>query len=60
MARTMTLTLVVVGTDSKGYYIKGKYKFAKNVDLGAWLNWSELGDDNTDYHRTQLDVILKF
>ena len=48
------------GTDSKGYYIKGKYKFAKNVDLGAWLNWSKLGDDETDYHRVQLDAILKF
>lgn len=48
------------GTDSNGYYIKGKYKFAKNVDIGAWLNWSQLGDDKTDYHRTQLDVILKF
>jgi len=48
------------GTDSKGYYIKGKYKFAKNVDLGAWFNWSKLGDDETDYHRVQLDAILKF
>ena len=48
------------GTDSKGYYIKGKYKFAKNVDIGAWLNWSQLGDTEIDYHRTQLDVILKF
>jgi len=48
------------GTDSSGYYIKGKYKFAKNVDLGAWLNWSKLGDAETDYHRVQLDTILKF
>ena len=48
------------GTDSKGYYVKGKYKFAKNVDLGAWFNWSKLGDDETDYHRVQLDAILKF
>ncbi len=48
------------GTDSKGYFIKGKYKFAQNVDLGAWLNWSKLGADETDYHRVQLDAILKF
>ncbi len=48
------------GTDSSGYYVKGKYKFAKNVDLGAWLNWSKLGDAETDYHRVQLDAILKF
>lgn len=48
------------GTDSKGYFIKGKYKFAKNVDIGAWFNWSKLGDTELDYHRTQLDVILKF
>ena len=48
------------GTDSNGYYIKGKYKFAKNVDLGAWLNWSKLTDAETDYHRVQLDAILKF
>ena len=48
------------GTDSNGYYIKGKYKFAKNVDLGAWVNYSKLGDIETDYHRVQLDAILKF
>jgi len=48
------------GTDSNGYYIKGKYKFANNVDLGAWLNWSKLGVAETDYHRVQLDAILKF
>lgn len=48
------------GTDSKGYYFKTKYKFAKNVDIGAWFNWSKLGDTEIDYHRTQLDVILKF
>ena len=48
------------GTDSKGYYIKGKYKFAKNVDLGAWVNYSKLTDAEIDYHRVQLDAILKF
>jgi hypothetical protein len=48
------------GTDSSGYYVKGKYAFADNVDLGAWANWSELTDAKTDYHRVQLDVILKF
>ena len=48
------------GTDSKGYYVKGKYKFAQNVDLGAWFNWSKLGVNETDYHRVQLDAILKF
>jgi len=48
------------GTDSKGYYVKAKYKFDNKVDLGAWLNWSKLGDAKTDYHRVQLDAILKF
>jgi len=48
------------GTDSKGYYVKGKYKFAKNVDLGAWVNYSKLTDAEYDYHRVQLDAILKF
>ena len=48
------------GTDSKGYYAKAKYEFAKNVDLGVWLNWSELGDKKTDYHRAQIDATLKF
>jgi hypothetical protein len=48
------------GTDSSGYYVKGKYKFAENVDLGAWANWSKLTDAETDYHRVQLDIILKF
>ena len=48
------------GTDSKGYYVKAKYKFAKNVDIAGWWNWSKLGNTEIDYHRTQLDVILKF
>lgn len=48
------------GTDSTGYYVKTKYKFAKNVDIAGWWNWSELGDTDKKYHRTQLDVILKF
>ena len=48
------------GTDSKGYYCKVKYKFANNVDVAGWWNWSKLGDTELDCHRTQLDVILKF
>ncbi|MFT5661364.1 MAG: hypothetical protein ACI9TV_002010 [Sulfurimonas sp.] len=48
------------GTDSTGYYVKTKYKFAKNVDIAGWWNWSKLGDTNREYNRTQLDVILKF
>ncbi|TKI68741.1 hypothetical protein FCU45_10035 [Sulfurimonas crateris] len=48
------------GTDSKGYYVKTKYAFAKNVDVAGWWNWSKLGDVELDYHRVQLDVILKF
>ena len=48
------------GADSTGYYFKTKYKFAKNVDIAGWWNWSELGDTDKKYHRTQLDVILKF
>ncbi len=48
------------GTDSKGYVFTTKYKFAKNVDLGGYFNWGKLGEGETDYHRVQLDVILKF
>ena len=48
------------GADHKGYYVKTKYKFAKNVDIAGWWNWSKLGNSEIDYHRTQLDVILKF
>lgn len=48
------------GTDSNGYYVKTKYAFAKNVDVAGWWNWSKLGDTERDYHRVQLDVILKF
>ena len=48
------------GTDSTGYYFKTKYKFAKNVDIAGWWNWSKLGDTDREYNRTQLDVILKF
>ena len=31
----------VGGTDSTGYYGKIKYKFAKNVDVQGWWNWSD-------------------
>lgn len=48
------------GTNSNGYYGKIKYKFAKNVDVAGWWNWSETGDNGQDYYRHQLDVILKF
>lgn len=48
------------GTDNKGYYVKTKYAFAKNVDVAGWWNWSKLRDAEIDYHRVQLDVILKF
>ncbi|HUH43187.1 MAG TPA: putative porin [Sulfurimonas sp.] len=48
------------GTDNNGYYVKTKYAFAKNVDVAGWWNWSKLGDLELDYHRVQLDVILKF
>lgn len=48
------------GTDNKGYYFKAKYAFSENVDVAGWWNWSKLTDANLDYHRTQLDVILKF
>jgi len=48
------------GTDSNGYCVKTKYAFAKNVDVAGWWNWSKLGDAELDYHRVQLDVILKF
>lgn len=48
------------GTDSKGYFFKGKYKFAKNIDVAGWFNWSKLGNSENKYNRTQLDVILKF
>ena len=51
------------GTDSTGYYGKIKYKFAKNVDVQGWWNWSDtkISTGNTvEYYRHQIDVILKF
>ena len=51
------------GTDNKGYYVKAKYKFAKNVFVQGWWNWSDtqISTGNTiKYYRHQLDVILKF
>lgn len=48
------------GTDSKGYFFKAKHHFAKNVYVAGWWHWSKLGDTNVDYHRSQLDLILKF
>ena len=54
------------GTDGKGHIITAKYKMAKNVDLGGHFQWATLNEDKSrsgveaDYHRVQLDVILKF
>ena len=55
------------GTDGKGHILTGKYKFAKNVDFGAYFQWAQLGEDKSsingmkpDFNRMQLDVILKF
>ncbi len=54
------------GTDAKGHIFTGKYKFAKNVDIGGHFQWSTLNEGKSktgieaDYHRVQLDVILKF
>ncbi|SHO80473.1 Outer membrane receptor for ferric coprogen and ferric-rhodotorulic acid [hydrothermal vent metagenome] len=54
------------GTDGKGHIITAKYKFAKNIDLGGHFQWATLNEDKSktgvesDYHRVQLDVILKF
>ena len=48
------------GTDSKGYVFTTKYKMAKNLLIGGYFNWGKLGDAETDYHRVQLDAILKF
>lgn len=48
------------GTDSKGYVFTTKYKMAKNLDLGGYFNWGKRTDAETDYHRVQLDAILKF
>lgn len=54
------------GSDGKGHIITAKYKFAKNVDFGGHFQWATLNDSKSktalesDYHRVQLDVILKF
>ncbi len=54
------------GTDGKGHIITAKYKFAKNIDLGGHFQWATLNEEKSttdlesDYHRVQLDVILKF
>ncbi len=54
------------GSDGKGHIITAKYKFAKNIDLGGHFQWATLNEDKSatgiesDYHRVQLDVILKF
>lgn len=51
------------GTDNKGYFFKAKYKFAKNVEIAGWWNWSDtkISTGNTvEYYRHQLDIILKF
>jgi len=48
------------GTDSKGYVFTTKYKMAKNLLIGGYFNWGKLGDDEVDYHRVQLDAIVKF
>ncbi len=48
------------GTDSKGYVFTAKYKMAKNLYLGGYFNWGKLSDDETDYHRVQLDAIIEF
>jgi len=54
------------GTDGKGHIITAKYKMANNVDLGGHFQWATLNEGKSatgveaDYHRVQLDVILKF
>jgi len=54
------------GTDAKGHIITAKYKMAKNLDIGGHFQWSTLNASKSktglesDYHRVQLDAILKF
>lgn len=54
------------GTDAKGHIITAKYKMAKNLELGGHFQWSTLNASKSatgieaDYHRVQLDAILKF
>ena len=54
------------GTDAKGHIITAKYKMAKNLDIGGHFQWSTLNATKSktgiesDYHRIQLDAILKF
>jgi hypothetical protein len=54
------------GTDAKGNIITAKYKMAKNLDIGGHFQWSTLNASKaktgveSDYHRIQLDAILKF
>jgi hypothetical protein len=54
------------GTDAKGHIITAKYKMAKNLDIGGHFQWSTLNASKSktgiesDYHRIQLDAIIKF
>jgi hypothetical protein len=54
------------GTDASGHIITAKYKMAENLELGGHFQWSTLNASKSatgieaDYHRVQLDAILKF
>ena len=52
------------GTDGKGHIITAKMKIAKHLDIGGHFQWATLHTDSAktdaDYHRIQLDAILKF
>jgi hypothetical protein len=54
------------GTDGKGHIVTAKYKMAKNLDIGGHFQWATVNEGKSkigvesDYHRVQLDAILKF
>jgi len=50
-------------TDSRGHYIRGRYRVADHVSLGGTLILSEFGEfvgDKRDYDRIMLDLMFDF
>ena len=48
------------GTDVTGHRVQGKYQIAKNLQGAVTWFMNEIGDDDTDYNRLQVDLIAKF
>lgn len=48
------------GTNGKGHRFSFTYQLAKNLQLGPTYFLNERGNNDNDYRRLQLDVVLKF